>query len=95
MSILRRIFPDSVVPVHVVSHSKDGLMLSNGFLVNWPDDETGVVLLFDAEGNIAAEWWPDEKEYQSLMNLFKVHPGKHDIIVRHPFRVVGFDEDEQ
>ena len=94
MSILHHMFPDSVFPVHVVSHSRDGLLLSNGFLLDWPDEQSGVVLLFDFDGNIAAEWWPDDQEYQSLMNFFKCHPGPHDIVVRPPFRVVGFEDDD-
>lgn len=93
MDVLRRLFPDSPQLVHVVENTKDGLLLSNGWLLDWPDDETGVVLLFDTEGDIFAEWWPGEPDYGELVDFFKAHPGKHDIVQRPRLRLVHFDEE--
>lgn len=92
--LLASIFPTAPIPLHVVEPTKDGLLLNCGATLTWPDDETGVVLLFDFEDELENEWWPEDDCYDTIMALFMLNPGPGDIQQRPRLRVVGFDEDE-
>lgn len=93
-ALLRRIFPTAPVPIHVFESTTHGLLLSGGSALHWPDQETGVVLLFDFEGDLENEWWPEDDAYDTIMELFKNFPGPQDIQQRPRLRVIGFDDEE-
>ena len=93
--ILERIFPTAPIPLHVVEPTTDGLLLSGGSALLWPDQETGAVLLFDFEGELENEFWPDDDAYDTIMELFKLFPAPHDIVERPRLRIVRFDDDDE
>lgn len=93
--VLARLLPDSTEPVHVVEPTRVGLLLTNGGVLFWPEEDTGVVLASDFEGDILGESWPDEEGYEDLLRLFEQHRGPHEAVDRPRLRVVWGDEEEQ
>ena len=93
--ILERIFPTAPIPLHVIEPTTHGLLLSGGSALHWPDEKTGAVLLFDFEGELENEFWPDDEVYRTLMELFKQFPGPKDIVERPRLRVVRFEDDDE
>ena len=95
MSILCKLLPDAPQPVRVVEATKEGLRLSNGWMLEWPDEDCGVIFLCDQNENLFFECWPGELHYNELIELFKRWPSKHEVVNRPTLRVIGFDEHEE
>ncbi len=93
--LLQRLFPDLPSPIQVIGLAKDGLLLSNGAVIYWPEDDTGVVLASDFEGNIVGECWPDDEGYEDLVQLFERHRVPQEIQDRPRLRVIWGEEGEQ
>ena len=53
--LLQRLFPDLPSPIHVIGVNKDGLLLSNGAVIYWPEEDIGVILASDFDGDIVGE----------------------------------------
>jgi len=94
-AVLARLFPDSAEPIHVIGATEVGLSLSDGSVLFWPEDDTGVVLASDFDGDIVGEVWPDEDSYDDLLRLFEQYRGPQEPLDRPRLRVVWGDEEDQ
>ncbi len=94
-AVLARLLSDETQPVQVVEPTRAGLLLNNGGVLFWPEEDTGVVLASDFEGDILGESWPDEEGYEDLLRLFEQHRGPQEPRDRPRLRVVWGDEEEQ
>ena len=74
----------------IVEFTKTGLLLNNGFIFHWPNDETGVVLLSDNKGKVVHEWRENSVEYSHLMDVFRQFPAPLDIVQLPWLRVIRF-----
>lgn len=91
--VLARILTEETQSVHVLEPTRVGLLLTNGGLLYWPEEETGVVLASDFEGDIVGECWPGDEGHNDLLRLFENHRGPHKLLDRSRFRVVWGDEE--
>jgi hypothetical protein len=93
--LLQRLFPNLPSSILVIGVNKDGLSLSDGSALHWPEEETGVVLASDFEGDIVGECWPGDEGHDDLLRLFERHRGPQEIQDRPRLRVIWGDEVEQ
>ena len=93
--VLARLLPEETHPIHVVEPTRAGLLLTNGGVLYWPEDDTGVILASDFESDIVGECWPGEVGYDDVLGLIEKHRGPQELRDRPRLRVVWGDEGER
>lgn len=93
--VLARLLPEETHPIHVVEPTPAGLLLTNGGVLYWPEDDTEVILASDFEGDIVGECWPGDEGHEALLRLFENHRGPQAIQDRPRLRVIRGGEGER
>lgn len=94
-AVLARLLPDETQAVHVVEATRAGLLLSNGGVLCWAEDDLGAVFVTDFEGDFVGESWPEDEGYSEVIQLLNSHRGPREIRDRPRLRVFWGDEEVQ
>lgn len=71
------LYADSDLVLGLNEWTENGLLMPDGSVIFYPEQETGAIVHYMA-GEIVGEWWPGDPDYDKVMKRFPLHKRPSD-----------------